>query len=88
MITLLKLLKNILKKLYWVSQKDNGLYDAFNKGLKLARGKYIGIINSDDIYTKNALKIYSNILKNIPKKIFLVLLKSIGVFYMVMNPKK
>ena len=53
----IKIIKKYSKKIaYWVSQKDNGLYDAFNKGLKLARGKYIGIINSDDIYTKNALK--------------------------------
>jgi len=42
---------------YWISEKDNGLYDAFNKGYSLARGEYIGIINSDDIYTQNALEI-------------------------------
>ena len=53
---------NIIKKYekkiaYWVSEKDKGLYDAFNKGMQLSRGKYIGIINSDDIYTKNAFLI-------------------------------
>lgn len=45
---------------YWVSEKDKGLYDAFNKGMKLASGQYLGIINSDDVYTKNALKIIDN----------------------------
>ena len=67
----IKIIKKYSKKIaYWVSQKDNGLYDAFNKGLKLARGKYIGIINSDDIYTKNALKIYSKYIKEYPEKDF------------------
>jgi glycosyltransferase involved in cell wall biosynthesis len=33
-----------------VSEKDKGLYDALNKGLKLATGEYTGIIHSDDFY--------------------------------------
>ena len=43
-----------------MSEKDKGLYDAFNKGMMLASGEFIGIINSDDVYTKNSLKIISN----------------------------
>ena len=43
-----------------MSERDKGLYDAFNKGMMLASGKFIGIINSDDVYTKNSLKIISN----------------------------
>ena len=34
----------------FVSEKDKGIYDAFNKGLKLATGDVIGLLNSDDIY--------------------------------------
>ena len=56
---------------YWVSQKDNGIYEAFNKGMSLARGKYIGIINSDDVYTKNALSIISKYISKHPFKDFI-----------------
>lgn len=40
---------------FWVSEKDNGIYDAMNKGIKHATGDIIGIINSDDYYANNAL---------------------------------
>ncbi len=33
----------------WVSEKDNGMYHAINKGMKLATGEIIGILNSDDL---------------------------------------
>ena len=41
----------------WISEKDKGLYDAMNKGIRLSRGSIISILNSDDVYYKNALKI-------------------------------
>jgi glycosyltransferase involved in cell wall biosynthesis len=34
-----------------ISEKDNGLYDAMNKGVQMATGEVIGILNSDDFYT-------------------------------------
>ncbi len=61
-----KIIKKYEKKIdYWVSEKDKGIYDAFNKGMMVAQGKFIGIINSDDKYKKNSLKIiYNYLIKN------------------------
>lgn len=36
-----------------VSEKDAGIYDAMNKGLKLGKGDILGILNSDDFYNSN-----------------------------------
>lgn len=38
---------------YWVSEKDNGMYDAINKGLEMSSGDYILILNSDDVLVSN-----------------------------------
>lgn len=40
-------------RLKWVSEKDKGIYDAMNKGIKMASGDIIGILNSDDYYTSD-----------------------------------
>lgn len=37
-------------KMRWVSEPDKGLYDAMNKGIALARGDIVGILNGDDFY--------------------------------------
>ena len=34
-------------------EKDNGIYDAFNKGIKMATGDIIGVLNSDDFFTSD-----------------------------------
>ena len=39
----------------WISEPDQGIADAFNKGIALAQGEVIGIINSDDLYEDGAL---------------------------------
>lgn len=36
-------------RMRWVSERDYGLYDAMNKGFRMATGDVIGIINSDDL---------------------------------------
>ncbi len=37
-------------RMRWVSEPDKGLYDAMNKGIRMATGDVVGIINSDDLY--------------------------------------
>jgi glycosyltransferase involved in cell wall biosynthesis len=39
----------------FVSEKDHGLYDAMNKGIKLATGDIVGTLNSDDFFYDNAV---------------------------------
>lgn len=39
-----------------VSEKDHGIYDAMNKGICLAKGQLIGIVNSDDWYEKDTIE--------------------------------
>lgn len=43
---------------YWKSEKDEGIYDAWNKGLKQATGDWIMFIGSDDFLKPNAIKLY------------------------------
>lgn len=44
------------EKLKVVSEKDNGIYDAFNKGINLAIGDLVGIVSSNDFYEPDALE--------------------------------
>jgi glycosyltransferase involved in cell wall biosynthesis len=37
----------------WVSERDDGLYDAINKGISMATGDVVGILNSDDFFPSN-----------------------------------
>ena len=34
----------------WISEEDSGIYDALNKGIRLAEGEIIGVLHSDDFY--------------------------------------
>ncbi|HQC49758.1 MAG: glycosyltransferase family 2 protein [Patescibacteria group bacterium] len=38
-----------------VSEPDNGIYNAMNKGIKLASGEVVGILNSDDLFFDNSI---------------------------------
>ena len=39
----------------WISERDQGIYDAMNKGINLAAGQVIGILNTDDWYAEDTL---------------------------------
>ena len=63
---------NIIKKNnkfidYWVSEKDNGIWHAYNKGFRLARGSYVGILPADDIIYPRAINYLVNYIKKYPK---------------------
>lgn len=40
-------------RMKWVSAKDKGIYDGMNKGIEMATGNVVGILNSDDFFTDN-----------------------------------
>ena len=42
---------------YFISEPDQGISDAFNKGIRVASGDIIGIINSDDWYENGTFKL-------------------------------
>ena len=37
-------------RMRWISERDKGMYDGINKGIRMATGDVVGIINSDDFY--------------------------------------
>lgn len=52
---------------YWVSEPDNGMYDAIMKGFLHATGDIMAWINSDDMYYPNALNIIGQIFSQLPQ---------------------
>jgi glycosyltransferase involved in cell wall biosynthesis len=46
---------------YWISEPDNGIFHAMNKGIALATGEIIGILNADDWYEEGALETIARI---------------------------
>jgi glycosyltransferase involved in cell wall biosynthesis len=49
---------------YWISEPDKGIYDAWNKGIKISQGEWIMFLGADDILMPNALNKYLQLLKD------------------------
>ena len=58
--------KNTNENIKIISEKDYGIYDAINKGIKLAEGEIISILHSDDIYYDNHTLL--NVIKEFDEK--------------------
>lgn len=56
----------------WISEKDNGQSDAMNKGIAMAKGKILGILNVDDFYQKNVLNRVIKIFDTLPENSLVV----------------
>ena len=49
--TTIKVLRKFDNKIdYWISEKDKGMWDAWNKGYKLAKGDFVGVVDSSNIF--------------------------------------
>ncbi len=42
-------------RLKWISEPDNGIYDAMNKGVRMSSGDVVGFLNADDYYQDNGV---------------------------------
>jgi glycosyltransferase involved in cell wall biosynthesis len=54
----------------WISEPDKGIYDAFNKGLNIYVGDYIGFVNSDDYLLPDAISTLVKYINKYPDKDF------------------
>jgi len=62
---------DILKKYtdkisYWISEPDKGIYNAWNKALKVAKGEWIGFVGADDLYYPEAVQYYIDYINSAP----------------------
>ncbi len=55
-LDILKEMAEKFRHIHWISEKDKGQSDAMNKGIKLAKGKWISFLNVDDFYETGAIK--------------------------------
>ena len=63
----LEIIKNYKDKIAkFVSGKDKGIFDAMNKGIKMASGDIVGLLNADDFYTTN--NVIEKVVKTFQKK--------------------
>jgi glycosyltransferase involved in cell wall biosynthesis len=55
----------------WISEPDKGIFDAWNKGVDLARGGWIAFLGSDDAYLAGAISRYMDLALKHPEAEFL-----------------
>jgi glycosyltransferase involved in cell wall biosynthesis len=55
----------------WISEPDSGIFDAWNKGLNLAKGEWIAFLSADDAYVRGAIRRYMELAKQHPSAEFL-----------------
>jgi len=71
----------------WISEKDKNLWDAWNKGFLLARGDYVGIVDSSNILYANSINILKKYIKKNSEIDFLCgTVKKDNKFYMGYRP--
>jgi glycosyltransferase involved in cell wall biosynthesis len=86
--------KKIIKKYekyidYWISEKDRNLWDAWNKGIQLSTGDYIGIVDSTNILNNGAItKLVNFINKNPEADFFFAPVEKSGKIYSGFKPKE
>lgn len=52
-VSIIEKYQNVISR--WISEPDKGLYDAMNKGIKMATGDIVGILNSDDVFNNKTV---------------------------------
>ena len=70
-----------------VSENDNGIWDASNKGIKLAKGKFIGLLDSGDIFqgTPYFNKYKNHIQTIIPNSDSFINKSCVIIFFLIIN---
>ena len=79
---------------FWISEHDNGIYDAMNKGLLYATGEYVYFLNADDYLCDDIISVvasfmkkekadvyYGNVIKKYVNKYELFVPKTLSCFY-------
>ena len=56
-----EIIKRYADRVIWRSERDKGIYDAWNKSLALATGEWIAFVGSDDFYLPGAVTAYMNV---------------------------
>lgn len=64
-------------RIQYISEADGGIYNAMNKGIRMASGDVIGIINSDDWYESEALESIANVYNDQIPSVYYGLLRKI-----------